>query len=903
MNGLLPGDSVTNVGKIVQSESTYKIDKLVVIVIDALRVDFLFSSKFSKYWVKLRSYMNLKSATCSASVVQPPTVTLPRIKAIVSGRTPKFIDVLRNVDVVAMLDDNWVTRLVNLQWKLQFYGDDTWIKLFPKSFQAYEGTNSFYVNDFYEVDRNVTRHIATLMNSSDKWDGLILHYLGLDHIGHIEGPSGSSIPEKIREMDEAIHSILETLINSSSFVSKNWLFILTGDHGISDKGSHGGSTSGEKTTGLFMLGSNLNKTNDHSTKTCSAGLDLPKSQQVDLATLIGLITGSGIPSKSLGVLSSTWLNNIWSTNQDRLKVLYTLMQHIGHLSGECIFASKKYHKLEFENCDSNVWDKEQTTKYNVLLNEIITWLHCQKVQANFTSDFKEIDCKQSGSHLKGEILIANSTKLLQKIQSGSLAKSEHLNNTQMIFGGILMWTVTLLLFHKIFDFVIFSPDAKIAFSNKKNQKTLIQYYYSDTADLSYSFDPSLVQIICWFGTICLILHSFSLASSSWAEEEHQLWYYFSSSLILLTSLLIVLGNVKSTVKWIILKIIIKILLLDRFLLRRLHQTGNKWIHLPDISDWLYKPEHISVLWICLLTGWISFLIFRCKAIFHLRPKCSSLRERCTYYAPLISGIFIVFNQLAYRVAIADYEYEDAIHSARIVYLLCIVDAFCLYKSRVIRLTKNTNHLFGQTSSDASKAFWDTIIHPLSTLNILMCLLGKPVITILWLSIWIKEALLSEMIQLIFHYSGMHSSHNTFHYILPLCSWLIYWTQGWVSFFQQGNSLSLSTIDLSAAYVGLRYHQPIIAGLLLAFYTYSGPLIWQLAYFCRFVLPGRKHFGGKFNCLVLGFIVLPITLCGTYCFCLQSHLFIWTVFTPKMLYSAVFYLTMIPLLCFWSVIFP
>ncbi|KAK4474494.1 hypothetical protein MN116_001643 [Schistosoma mekongi] len=655
MNGLLPGDSVTNVNKIDHSQATYKIDKLVLIVIDALRVDFLFSSKFSKYWVKLRSYMDLKSATCSASFVQPPTVTLPRIKAIVSGRTPKFIDVLRNVDAAAMPDDNWVTRLVNLKWKLQFYGDDTWIKLFPKSFQAYEGTNSFYVNDFYEVDRNVTRHISTLMNSSDKWDGLILHYLGLDHIGHIEGPSGSSIPEKIREMDEALHSILEALINSSSFVSKNWLFILTGDHGISDKGSHGGSTSGEKTTGLFMLGSNWNKTNDHSTKTCVADLDLPKSQQVDLATLIGLITGSGIPSKSLGVLSSTWLNNIWSTNEDRLKVLYTLMQHVGHLSGDCIFPSKKYRKLEYKNCNSNVWDKKQTTKYNILLNEIITWLHCQKVQANFTSNLKEIDCKQSGSRLKGEILINSSTKLLQEIQSGSLAKFEHLNNTQMIFGGILMWTVTLLLFHKIFNSVIFSPDAKIALSNKKNQKTLIQYYYSDTSDLSYSFDPSLIQIFCWFGTICLVLHSLSLASSSWAEEEHQLWYYFSSSLILLTSLLIVLGNVKSTVKWIILKIIIKILLLDRFLLRRLHQTGNKWIHLPDISDWLYKPEHNAVLWICLLIGWILFLIFRCKAIFHLRPKCSSLWERCKYYAPLISGIFIVFNQLAYRIAIADYQ--------------------------------------------------------------------------------------------------------------------------------------------------------------------------------------------------------------------------------------------------------
>lgn len=905
MSGLMPNDPATNVEKIGYVEETYKIDKFVMVVVDALRADFLFSPKYSENWVKLRSYMNLQSATCSASIVQPPTVTLPRIKAIVSGRNPKFVDILHNVNAETMVDDNWVTRLVDHQWNIQFYGDDTWIKLFPKSFQVYEGTNSFYVNDFYEVDANVTRHISTLMTTPDKWDCLILHYLGLDHIGHIEGPSGSSIPKKIREMDEVIHRILEVLMNSSSIVNKNWLFILTGDHGISDKGSHGGSTTGEKTTGLFMFGSNWNKTNDHLTEnTCvTTNLkQLPQTQQVDLATLIGLITGVGIPVRSLGILSPSWLHNFWSTNHDRLKVLYTLIQHVGRLSGECAFSLKSNHELEYKNCISNVWSEERTTKYNILLNEIITWLHCQKIQGNSTTEFKQIDCVKSGSRLKGEELITNTVNLLNGIQSESLSKVEHLSNKQMIFGGILMWIVTLLLFHKILNSVIYSSDTKNSLSSRKNKKSLIQYYYSDTADLSYSFDPLLVQIICWFGTICLILHAISLASSSWAEEEHQLWYYFSSSLILLTSLLILLGNVSSSVKWIILKIIVKILLLDRFLLRRLHQTGNKWMHSLDISDWLYKPEHVAVLWTCLLIWWIIFLVFRFKAIIHLRPN-GSLWEKCQYYAPVITGAFIVYNQLLYRIAVSDYEHEDAIQSARIVYFLCIVDAFCLYKSRSIRLNKIANRLFGQTSANSSKTFWDSIIHPLSTLNILMCLLGKPVITILWLSIWIKEALISEMIQLIFHYSGIHSSHNTFRYILPFCSWLIYWTQGWVSFFQQGNSLSFSTIDLSAAYVGLRHHQPIIAGLLLAFYTYSGPLIWQLAYFCRFVLSRYKHFGEKFNCLVLGFIVLPITLCGTFCFFLRSHLFIWTVFAPKMLYSAVFYLTMVPFLCIWSVITP
>lgn len=41
--------------------------------------------------------------------------------------------------------------------------------------------------DFTEVDNNVTRNIPSELNRSD-WNGMIMHYLGLDHIGHKSGP-------------------------------------------------------------------------------------------------------------------------------------------------------------------------------------------------------------------------------------------------------------------------------------------------------------------------------------------------------------------------------------------------------------------------------------------------------------------------------------------------------------------------------------------------------------------------------------------------------------------------------------------------------------------------------------------------------------------------------------------
>jgi ethanolaminephosphotransferase len=37
------------------------------------------------------------------------------------------------------------------------------------------------------VDNNVTRHISEELKSND-WNTMVLHYLGLDHIGHKGGP-------------------------------------------------------------------------------------------------------------------------------------------------------------------------------------------------------------------------------------------------------------------------------------------------------------------------------------------------------------------------------------------------------------------------------------------------------------------------------------------------------------------------------------------------------------------------------------------------------------------------------------------------------------------------------------------------------------------------------------------
>ncbi|CAI2738607.1 unnamed protein product, partial [Dicrocoelium dendriticum] len=105
------------------------------------------------------------------------------------------------------------------------------------------------------VDQNVTRHLEHLKERAGEWSGLILHYLGLDHIGHVEGPHGRSVRAKLLEMDRVAGRIIDLLFKLGSETGEHWLFVLTGDHGVNDRGGHGGSSHEEINTGLLLLSS------------------------------------------------------------------------------------------------------------------------------------------------------------------------------------------------------------------------------------------------------------------------------------------------------------------------------------------------------------------------------------------------------------------------------------------------------------------------------------------------------------------------------------------------------------------------------------------------------------------------------------------------------------------------
>ena len=58
------------------------------------------------------------------------------------------------------------------------------------------------------MDDNVTRHLDRELGAED-WDVMVLHYLGLDHIGHLAGPLSPLVAPKLRQMDDIVKRIYE----------------------------------------------------------------------------------------------------------------------------------------------------------------------------------------------------------------------------------------------------------------------------------------------------------------------------------------------------------------------------------------------------------------------------------------------------------------------------------------------------------------------------------------------------------------------------------------------------------------------------------------------------------------------------------------------------------------------
>ena len=134
-------------------------DKVIFMVVDALRSDFVYASLSDFNFTQ--SLIRNGAAIPYTAHATSPTITMPRVKAMTTGSIPSFLDVILNFaesDQSSSLasQDTWPGQLKRKpNGKLVMYGDDTWLKLFPGTFERADGTSSFFVS----VSASAWKHV------------------------------------------------------------------------------------------------------------------------------------------------------------------------------------------------------------------------------------------------------------------------------------------------------------------------------------------------------------------------------------------------------------------------------------------------------------------------------------------------------------------------------------------------------------------------------------------------------------------------------------------------------------------------------------------------------------------------------------------------------------------------
>ncbi|WIA08544.1 hypothetical protein OEZ85_007976 [Tetradesmus obliquus] len=236
--------------------------KAVVLIVDALRYDFVCDDGSSKASFRGRFPKTLgfvgaagDGAVVARFVADTPTITMSRLKALLTGGLPTFLDVGQSFSASALSEDNLLQQLQAQGKRMVFMGDDTWMQLAKDAFVEAHPYPSFDVHDLLTVDDGVWEHLLPLLASPSSWDVLIGHYLGVDHAGHSHGVASRQMEAKLGQMDDQVSQVLESLVAQAGPDGPyaDTLLLVLSDHGQTLGGDHGGGTPDETDSVLLAV--------------------------------------------------------------------------------------------------------------------------------------------------------------------------------------------------------------------------------------------------------------------------------------------------------------------------------------------------------------------------------------------------------------------------------------------------------------------------------------------------------------------------------------------------------------------------------------------------------------------------------------------------------------------------
>lgn len=108
---------------------------------------------------------------------------------------------------------------------------------------------------------------------------------------------------------------------------------------------------------------------------------------------------------------------------------------------------------------------------------------------------------------------------------------------------------------------------------------------------------------------------------------------------------------------------------------------------------------------------------------------------------------------------------------------------------------------------------------------------------------------------------------------------------YTSFFSLGGSNAISSVDLSNAYNGISGFNIVGVGVLTYVSNWAGPMFWTSATVLLLLRQNVKQPPAykRYVAALTAFATSSVAFVMVACTVLRTHLFIWTVFSPKYLY--------------------
>ncbi|KAJ2169375.1 major facilitator super transporter protein [Coemansia sp. RSA 562] len=804
----------------VSAEPQY--DRLVLMVVDALRNDFVFGNESGMAYTQ--NLLRSGAALGFTAKAQAPTVTMPRIKALMTGTVPSFLDAVLNIaesDTSSSLkhQDNLLWQLKTHGGKeINMFGDDTWLRLFPDMFTRTDGTSSFYVADTVEVDTNVTRHVRPELERDD-WGVVVLHYLGLDHIGHLAGPKSPLMRPKQREMDDIVRTVHEIVADqdrkrmAADAQAKPTLVVLLGDHAMNEIGNHGGNSQLETSTVFVFIGSGIagQPMADHGRNALSKLL-ASNVQQSSLVSTLALLFGVPIPKNNLGLPLPELLGGY--SDRERLHMLQTVSAQIYGLVRanennavavdlqQIIANPAVYAKADCSHIDTA--GSQMQCKYEAAL--------AMHRQASSNTDVSNVE---------------RAYYEFMELASTHLSRASSGYNLQLMTMGLVLMAATVLGFAVLCQF---GGTSLIHFKSRR-------------------LAVSLPAVGMW------ATYLLSTLSSSLIEEEHQFWYFWVQTLLALR-LATNGGRYRTLAQMAAFRVV-----------RAWNQTGQFWAGEPDVRQYLNAPENAWLVWVLAVVtlGAINAAAWA----LHRRYWRSVLWSRA------FRGL------LAYASVCVLAYHSDRSHEGLTLGVWKMVRA-CLPSdsARLAQSVYFATALLAATSCAGLRRA-GAYVAPLDALTgvmPLLLLLSRPHNFAVFGLFFVICALF---------FPEVPANSQSRELLLP-SRVLVIFALAHASFFALGNSNSLASIDLSNAYAGVSRYNEALVGVLVFIGSWAGPLWWAMAGLAlvaletegvRLQLQVRALLAAAH--LWQASTLLAISWVATM---MRTHLFVWSVFSPRYLYQ-------------------